>query len=81
MKNKLTDLNNYLFETIEKLLDDEVCSDKETTATEIAKAKVICDVSSKIIDINKTQLEAVKVCNEYNLGNKELPDTLAIGDK
>lgn len=47
MKNSLADLNNYLFEQIERLNDDEL--DEETLEKELRKAGAIVKVSEKII--------------------------------
>lgn len=77
MQNKLSDLNNHLFEQLERLLDDDVCSDKEATASEIAKAKAVCDISQQIVNIANVQLNGVKLSNEWNLKGI-MPKTLAI---
>lgn len=47
MKNTLADLNNYLFEQIERLNDDEL--DEEALDQELKKADAIVKVSEKII--------------------------------
>lgn len=77
MQNKLTDLNNHLFEQLERLLDDDICKDKESSSVEIARAKAVCDVSQQIIGVANTQLEGIRLSNEWNLkGN--MPSTMAI---
>ena len=50
-KNKITDLRNHLFETIEMLKDKEI--DLET-------AKAICDVSQVIINSAKVEGQFLK---------------------
>lgn len=51
MKNKITDLRNHLFETIEKLLDEE------PNGMTVEKAKAIAGVADKIIDTAKVEIE------------------------
>lgn len=65
MKNKLSDLNNYLFEQLERLLDDEICHDKESAEVEIARAKTVCDVSQQIVNVSQTQLSGMRFQNEW----------------
>lgn len=72
-KNKLKDLNDYLFMTLENLMDEEKCKDAESTSHEIAKAKAVCNVSSKIIDIANTQLKGLELAEEYGLKRTQLP--------
>lgn len=55
-KNTLGDLNNILFETLERLNDDEITGEK--LAEEIERSKAITHVASKIIDNGKLVLEA-----------------------
>ena len=47
MKNTLTDLNNYLFEQLERLNDDSL--DSEQLDRELRKTDSIVKVSEKII--------------------------------
>lgn len=53
MKNKLSDLRNHLFETLEKLQDDEKPMDLE-------RAKTIAEVSKVVIDSAKVEVDMVK---------------------
>jgi hypothetical protein len=76
MKNKLTDLNNYLFEQLERLMDDEVCNNNESTRNEIEKSKAIVNVSKAIIENSKVELDALKVAHEWNLKGKDMPTML-----
>lgn len=57
MKNKLTDLNNYLFEQIERLNDDELSDEQIDQA--IKKAEAITEISKTIIQNSALQLKAV----------------------
>ena len=47
MKNTLADLNNHLFEQMERLNDDDL--NNEELDKEIKRAKAMTDVSSQII--------------------------------
>jgi hypothetical protein len=62
MKNKLTDLNNHLFEVIERLNDDDLQGDKLTE--EIGRAKAVCDVAGQIIASGRLVLDAAKASDE-----------------
>jgi len=65
MKNKLDDLNNYLFEQIEKLNDDDLTQEELDLA--IQKADKIADISRVIIQNQALQLNAVKAAAEYGI--------------
>lgn len=64
MKNKLADLNNHLFEELERLNDEELTGDK--LSQEITRAKAIAAVASQIIEMHNTAIEAQKVISEYS---------------
>jgi len=53
MKNKMTDLRDHLFETLEALKDDE-------KPMEIARAKAIADVAGKLIDSAKVEVDFIR---------------------
>lgn len=59
MKNTLVDLNNHLFEQLERLNDEELKG--ENLKEEIMRAKSITDIASKIIDNANTVLDAKKL--------------------
>jgi hypothetical protein len=52
-KNKITDLRDHLFETLEKLKDGD-------ESMPLARARVICEVAQKITDTAKVEVEMVK---------------------
>lgn len=54
VKNKLSDLRNHLFETIERLKDED--KDK---AMEVERAKAVAQVASVIIESAKVELKAL----------------------
>jgi len=53
-KNKIEDLRNHLFETLEKLHDDEKPMD-------IARARAIADVAKVIVESAKVEVTFLKV--------------------
>lgn len=76
MKNSLTDLNNYLFEQLERLLDDEVCHDDESTRREIAKAHAVTDVANSITGNASVQLAAMRFKAGNGLSEDDMPQML-----
>jgi hypothetical protein len=62
MKNKLSDLNNHLFEQIERLNDDDLKGDDLTT--EIRRAQAMCNVAGQIIANGRLVLDAAKASDE-----------------
>lgn len=72
MKNTLTDLNNYLFESIERLNDDSL--DNEQLEKEIKRSEAVQKVAKTIIENGSLALQAKKYLDEYGQGDKvELP--------
>lgn len=59
MRNTLGDLNNHLFEQLERLNDEELQG--EELKEEISRAKSITEIASKIIDNANTVLQAKKL--------------------
>ena len=55
MRNSLVDLNNYLFEQLERLNDEDLDLDEE-----IVRAKAIGDIAKNIVDNANTILKAKK---------------------
>lgn len=78
-RNKLIDLNNHLFEQIERLNDDELVG--EALEEEIKKAKAITDVSKTIVRNAEVMLQGQKYIDSSfgNVRNKEVTRVL-IGD-
>ncbi len=72
MKNTLTDLNNYLFEQIERLNDDDL--DEAGLEREIKRCDSVTKVAKTIIENGALALQAKKHFDEYGTGeNVELP--------
>lgn len=77
MKNKLVDLNNHLFEELERLNDENLKG--EELQEERERAKSMANIAQTIINNGELALKAVKHYDEY--GNKEkMPDILQLGD-
>lgn len=68
MKNTMTDLNNILFEQLERINDDDLHGDELKEA--LNKAEAINNIASTIINSANTQVRAAAV-----FGNKVITDT------
>lgn len=68
MKNTMADLNNHLFEQMERLNDEDLTN--EELEKEIRRAKAMTDVSSQIIENAALGLDAEKLRATY--GNREI---------
>lgn len=69
VRNKLTDLNNYLFEQLERLNDDDLTDDQ--FKKEIARAKAVTDVSNAIINNANIALKGAKFLEENGYSNND----------
>lgn len=67
MKNTLTDLNNYLFEAIERLNDDSLSD--EQLDREIKRSEAVQKVAGTIISNANLALQAKKHMDEYGKGD------------
>ncbi len=77
IKNKLSDLNNHLFEELERLNNEELTGEKLQEERE--RAKSMANIAQTIINNGELALKAVKHYDEY--GNKDkVPDILQISD-
>lgn len=64
MNNNLSSLNNYLFESLERINDDELT--EEELDKEIKRAEIVNKIGNTIIENARTQLAAVKFMAEYD---------------
>ena len=62
-KNKLLDLNNHLFEALERINDDSL--EGEKLQEEMARAKTITQIGNTIISNASLALEAKKYKDEF----------------
>jgi hypothetical protein len=74
MRNTLEDLNNHLFEQLERLNDADLKG--ESLAEEINRAKSINDVASRIIANGSLVLQAKKFMDDHMNANTKLPKML-----
>lgn len=79
MKNKLTDLNNYLFEQLERINDDSL--DEESLNKEIKKAETITTIAETIIKNGELQFKAAMKAAEYGVVNQDQMIFLLTGKK
>ena len=75
MKNTLTDLNNYLFEELERLQDDSLSN--EELEKEIKRSEAVQKVAKTIIENGNLALQARKHLDEY--GNGEIVEMPLLG--
>lgn len=78
-RNKLIDLNNHLFEQLERLNDEELID--EALDKEIKRSKAVVSISKTIISNASLVLEAKKYINDWDLKSKEVPEMLQIENK
>lgn len=72
MQNKLSDLNNYLFECMERLMDDELSD--EQFEKELKRSETVQKVAKTIIDNGSLALQAQKHFDEYGVDRRvEMP--------
>ena len=57
-RNKLTDLNDHLFEQLERLNDEQLKGDNLTA--EINRSRAVSTVASQIINAAKVTVDAMK---------------------
>lgn len=81
MKNTLTDLNNVLFEQIERLNDDKL--EGEDLERELRKTDSIVKVSEMIIQNGELAFRTMQHMDKYGygVGEKIAPAMLALTEK
>lgn len=65
MRNKLSDLNNYLFEELERLNDDDEIADDNKLKKELERSKAITGISQQIIANANVVLKAKIHCDQF----------------
>lgn len=81
MKNTLSDLNNYLFEAMERLTDDSLSSDQ--LDQEIKRAESMSKVANQIIQNGELAYRTMVHMDEYgyNVDRNNVPTMLELRDK
>lgn len=78
-RNKLIDLNNILFEQLERLNDEDLTP--EELDREMQRSKAIMGVGKIIIDNAAIALEAQKHMDLYNLTKQDVPEMLQLTNR
>ena len=79
MKNTLVDLNNHLFEQMERLNDDELTN--EQLEKQIKRADAMKDIATQIISNAQLVLKATELNMEYSRGDNCVPKLLLGNDE
>lgn len=74
MRNNLTDLNNHLFEQLERLNDEELKGD--ALKEEIQRSKSIEDVAKQIINNGRLVLDSQKFVDDRMSEDSNMPSML-----
>ena len=79
MRNKLIDLNNHLFEQLERLNDEDIVG--KDLENEIRRAKASASLGIAIVKTGELALKAQQYQDEYGDRGEHLPEMLKIGHK
>lgn len=79
MNNNLQSLNNYLFEELERLNDDEELDNDEKLDKEIKRSKAITNVAQTIINNAELVLNAKKYSDDLG-SDKQVPKMLTTNE-
>lgn len=79
MRNKLVDLNNHLFEQIERLNDDELTG--EDLDREIKRSEALTKVAQTIINNGALAISVQKHRYTYGTSTTQLPEFLQLENK
>ena len=75
MKNTLGDLNNYLFESLERLLDDDMTD--EQMQKEITRSQAVTSVAETVIHNVELALKTMQHMNAMGYGGGKRDGLLA----
>jgi len=65
IKNNISDLTNMLFETAERINDENITGEDLNQA--IQRGKAMTDVAKTIIAVGNMQIEAIKTIHDYGV--------------
>lgn len=74
MKNTISDLNNHLFEQMERLMDEDLTT--KELEKEIKRSKAVVQVASAINNNGKLAIQAERLKRESTDNSPKLPDFL-----
>ena len=79
MKNTLLDLNNHLFEQLERLNDEDL--NEEQLANELRRAEGMTKIAERIIQNSELAFKTMVHMDEYGyeLGKRKAPAMLSSG--
>ena len=72
MKNNLNEVNNYLFEQLERLNEDDILKEGDNFKKEIQRSKAISSLCSTIVSNANLILNAKKYADELGLKEDEV---------
>ena len=67
MNNTLVDLNNYLFETLERLTDDSLT--EEDLKKEITRSQAVTAVAGTVISNGELALKTMRHLDDYGISH------------
>jgi predicted homoserine dehydrogenase-like protein len=74
MRNKLTDLNDHLFEQLERLNNDDLKGPE--LEEEIKRAKAMSQVATQIVNGAKTIVDAMRIANSEGMDKNKFSKLL-----
>lgn len=72
IKNNLNEVNNYLFEQLERLNEDDILKEGDNFKKEIQRSKAISSLCSTIVSNANLILNAKKYADELGLKENEV---------
>lgn len=75
MRTSITDLNNLLFEQIERITNDDLS--EEELDREVKRVKAVTDIAKTIVDNNRVAVDALKYLEP--VGSEHMVDLKFLG--
>ena len=76
-KIRLVDLNEHLFEQLERLNNDDL--DAEGIQRETARTRAICEVAGQVVDLGRLSLAAARIEMDHGSALPPSRDPLQLG--